>query len=75
MARCYVCDKETEDRFLFIHFSFEAHLGEKKIQLKAHWVDDKEKDIPICQRCCANLLENFGKGLVESLPGELKFIT
>ena len=74
MVKCHICDKETENRFLFNRFSFGAHVGEKSIQLKAQWLDDKNNDIPICQRCCANLLETFAKGLIESLPGESQFM-
>jgi hypothetical protein len=75
MAKCHVCDKETEDRFLFNRFSFGAHVGDKRLQLKAQWVDGKDRDIAVCHRCSANLLESFGKGLTESLSGKSKLIT
>jgi len=68
MAKCYACDKEAEDRFLYNRFSFGVEVGKKRMQFKAQWMGDENKDIVVCQRCCANLLENFAKGLMESLP-------
>ena len=69
MAKCYICDKEAEDRSLFNHFSFGAHVGDKSMKLKCQWVDDKDRDIVICQRCCAATLATFARSFVESLPG------
>jgi hypothetical protein len=67
MAKCHVCDKETEDRFLFNRFSFGAHVGPRPVQLKGEWGDDKNKGVAICHRRCASLLKTFGRSLEESL--------
>ena len=67
MAKCYVCDKETEDRLLFNRFSFGAHVGVRPVQLKGEWIDDKNQGVAICHRCCASLLRTFGRSLEESL--------
>ena len=74
MAKCYVCDKETEDRLLLSHFFFGAHVGKKRLRLKCQWVDDENKDIAICQSCCATTLGTFARSFIESLSGESKFI-
>ena len=74
MAKCFICDKEAEDRSLFSHFSFGGHFGDKSIKLKCQWVDDKEKDVVICQRCCANTLKTFANSFSESLPGDSHLI-
>ena len=70
MAKCYICDKEIEDRFLFSHFSFGAHVGGKSLKLKCQWVDDHNKDILICQQCSAATLSTFAKSLMESMSEE-----
>jgi hypothetical protein len=70
MARCYICEREIEDRSLFSHFSFGAHVGKKNIHLRCQWVDDENKEIPICQHCSATTLETFARSFIESLSGE-----
>ena len=74
MGKCYVCDKETEDRFLLSRFSFGAHVGEKRLRLLCQWVDDENKDIAICQNCCAATLGTFANSFIESQSGESKSI-
>jgi hypothetical protein len=74
MTKCYICDKEVEDRFLFSHFSFGAHVGKKIMRLKCQWVDDENKDIAICQRCCATTLGTFARSFIESMSGDPKSI-
>ena len=74
MARCYICDKEIEDPSLFSQFSFGAHIGKKNMRLRCQWVDDENKEIPICQHCCATTLGTFARSFIESLSGDSKSI-
>jgi hypothetical protein len=74
LTKCYVCHKETENQFLLSRFSFESHVGKKRLRLKCQWADDENKDIAICQSCCATTLGTFARSFIESLSGEPKSI-